>query len=281
MGLLCMGRFAAFSSFVVACSLVVGCGGSADGSADGSAAGGTLGSGGTTNGIAGTPAKDGAGAAVATGGRSGSAAGTLNGTGGISAASAPTSTADCGSFTPCGGNVVGTWNLVRFCIGTDAFGGTTSLPAECAGIVKSVDVNAAETFTFLADGTVTTDAQAGSMAMTYVYTSACLNATSGTSVTAENLVTTCSGLSVAFAAAGMTASAGSITPCTASGDNCVCNLLKDIPQNSATDTYTTSGSNLITTASKDGKVTRDTYCVSGNTLQIGSATSGAYIVFSK
>jgi len=239
MGLLCMGWFAAFSSFVVACSLAVGCGGSADGSADGSAGGGTRGSG------------------------------------------APTSTASCDRFTACGGNVVGTWKLVRFCIATDAFGGTTSLPAECAGIVKSVDVNAAETIAFLADGTVTTDAQAGSMAMTYIYTTACLSATSGTTVTAENLVTTCSGLGVAFVAAGLTASAGTTTPCTVSGDNCVCNLLKDIPQNSATDSYTTSGSNLTTTASKDGKVTTDTYCVSGNTLQLGSANSGAYVVFSK
>jgi hypothetical protein len=180
------------------------------------------------------------------------------------------------SFTPCGGNLVGTWHLETECTGS-----SSSSSVSCPGI--SISLGYAATYTFGPTGTFTFSSP-GSMSETVRYPAECLHSDAGA-------VLACADMSSAMQSAAQHAGDAGTSTITFTGGSCsadpsgicVCNESFTYSSTSGTGTYTTSGtkvtiSSLSGTGMPDagagdaGTSLPNDYCVSGNTLMI-QATS--------
>jgi hypothetical protein len=161
----------------------------------------------------------------------------------------------CGAFTPCGGDVVGTWTIKNMCV----TGGGAGAVEDCPGATSTFEgIKGSGTITFNANMTTTENvAISGSMKMNLP--ASCLMGATCAQVDA--------GLKAAFL--GDPEAPFSAVSCSGSG-SCTCNVTFKGTSMMSMDTYTISG-NKIT----DGEGEEQEYCVSGKTLNMRSSMSMA------
>jgi hypothetical protein len=198
----------------------------------------------------------------------------------------------CPAFTPCGGNVVGTWRLQAQCQPAD----TTS--SSCAGQTTTLapGTNYNATYTFTADGTLSVSFS-GTMNATLRYPAECLRSDAGLATACADLQKTMQSTVQATGDAGATSLLKdlSFTCATTSATVCECQESYTYAKLTLNGTYTTSGSRITASINSSSVLpdggTSDAgpgnaieYCVSGNTLTIGpgaGTTSGSVVVLIK
>jgi len=238
------GQFELLCVFVLAALTAgTGCGGSSSG----------------TGGTAGTPASGG-GSNVG-----GGSSGGKNGGGGAGAASS------CSALSPCGGSVVGSWNVTSSCLKLSGDMDVSLASLGCPKVPVVGSLTTTGNFTANADGTFTDNTKTTGSA-TFPLAPACLSISS--------VDRTCEQVSSIFEALGWATST-----CTTTNGQCNCTVTADqtggLGTLSSVETskgqYSTSGSMLTTDD------TISPYCVSGDKLTVGPqfpALSGT-IVFTK
>jgi hypothetical protein len=166
------------------------------------------------------------------------------------------------TFTPCGGDLVGTWTVESTC-------NVAAPPMQCPGVTVTISPNESGTLTFNADETFSMNLKIEETGTATVPAS-CL--TAGTSCSMLGGTTTAQGVTV------KTTCTGTLTA------GCTCSL--GVTGTVAlSGTYATAGSDVSLTTG--GTPTSPvSYCVSGSQLQLGSAVTGqpsnsTYTIFSK
>jgi hypothetical protein len=154
----------------------------------------------------------------------------------------------CLKVEPCGGNLVGTWNLTTGCVNTMAL--SSQFTALCPGIsVSGAHVSASGPLTF-------------NMDMTY---SAMLN--EGVSFTL-NIPASCNTSGASCAALGAAIVDPSIKSATCSGTtSCACSIVLAPIVTNETGTYTTAGTAAMLMSST-GTTNGGDYCVQGTELHL-------------
>jgi len=192
----------------------------------------------------------------------------------------------CPAFTPCGGNITGTWHLKSLCNASSPGDAATS-SSGCTSILPSVELGAGynATYTFASDGTFQVSAS-GTMTETAHYPLACYPSDASAS-------TVCSGIGTdekrswqGAADAGQIVSSPTSVSCNTQGsDTCTCRFDLTIFPLTESGTYSVSGSRLtITEAHSPGAggsaPTPADYCVVGNTLTLSdtSASSSTNVI---
>ena len=158
----------------------------------------------------------------------------------------------CGAFTPCGGNVVGTWSIQNMC----STGSVSSLIEDCPGATTSIEgLKGSGTVTYNADMTMVSNTTlTGTMKMNVPMS--CI------------MGGTCAQLdAVLKSLATEPDSPFSSASCTGSS-TCACSFQLKGTAEMETGTYSISG-NKITDSDGDAQ----DYCVSGDTLQLKSTMS--------
>jgi hypothetical protein len=165
------------------------------------------------------------------------------------------------SFTPCGGDITGTWTYQTSC-NVGALAGK-----QCPGATTSVPINASGSMTFNADGTfsevVTIDTTG-----TETIPASCLGA-----------LTDCTKLDQTLSDQGLTVQ---ITGCTGTASqSCTCTVSATGMLN-ATGKYTTAGNNFSLTVSGGTASVPSGYCVSGSQLELAAdPTNTAFSILTK
>jgi hypothetical protein len=163
---------------------------------------------------------------------------------------APAPSTDCGEVEPCGGDVVGTWNLVTSCVNGSAF--ASALGSGCPGATASAsNLHVSGSITFAAD-------------MTYSAT-AVQNVTIHLSVSASCLgELTCDEVGAQL----LEESSGDVQSASCTGrSTCTCTVVVSGPVVSAHGTYLGGGTTLQTIGQHRGFSSETTYgyCVQGGT----------------
>jgi hypothetical protein len=156
----------------------------------------------------------------------------------------------CGTFTACGGDVVGTWTLTNFCTVPDV----TDLPAECQNNISVSSSSGSGTYEF-----TETDYSSSLMlqfTMRWVFDNACVSALADQSVTMTEA--SCASLEQEYRDR-MTAQQVS---CSFAGGACLCDFLVSNAFNDA-GPYTLQGTDI-----DDGSAVPAHYCVDGDTLKL-------------
>jgi hypothetical protein len=172
-----------------------------------------------------------------------------------------------GTFTACGGDPTGTWDLVGVCVEGDLVAAnnaesSASSPA-CGSTVTAATIAGGGSVTYGA-GTVTFNATIET-AMSMVYTPACVSALSGGG--------SLNALTCSQQAASMDAGPNTAATCSYTGGNCNCTLTAT-QVNTSTRQFTVSGSTIT-----EGGGDSYTFCVNGNTMtQREQVTGDAYAV---
>lgn len=158
--------------------------------------------------------------------------------------------ASCLQAPPCGGDLVGTWRLLGGCVnGADL---TASASANCPArsVAGTVDISGTATFgadlsySFEAAQTITFFESIPLSCTTFA---SCSELQADRAMSSATLVTTCTGTTT-----------------------CDCISTTSVPNTAVTGTYTTSGTNVVLTASTSTDPKTDAYCVQGNTLHLMS-----------
>jgi len=167
-----------------------------------------------------------------------------------------------GTYSACGGDPTGTWNIAGMCtensvasILNEEYGSQAS---SCGDIVKSASLTMTGTATY-SSGTITYSTNTV-VTSTLSLLSTCISALAGSTVTVSASV--CSALQTS-----MNKSDGMSGTCSLSGSNCSCSLTQSV-SDSSSDTYTVSGS----TITEGGGDSYD-FCVSGNSMSERSDSS--------
>lgn len=162
----------------------------------------------------------------------------------------------CGTFTPCGGNVVGRWNITQSCISA-----AEMMTAECPGQqVDSSGLKMSGSTTFNADMTYAGQVTiSGSMSTTIP--ASCLMQ--------DGITVTCEQLNAFFQLSLQEDPEApfSAVSCSKAGSGCRCSFTFKATSSSEQGTYATAG-NVLTLTSSDGDAESSDYCVSGNKLQV-------------
>jgi hypothetical protein len=164
---------------------------------------------------------------------------------------------DCSTFTACGGDLTGTWNIASICqtITTDP--------------IKAVCPTGSTTYTYSPQGSYTFNGD-GTASSTLA-----LNATATVQLPAACLTgaTTCDSLAGPMKQGGGT----SVQSVTCSGNvstACTC-IMTMAAQNSESGTYKINGNSVVMTSST-GMTQTNSFCVEGNVLKM-QGTSGGYV----
>ena len=169
--------------------------------------------------------------------------------------------AACGSFTACGGDLEGTWELEKLCLDVDpAMFGAIDNPA-CSDFVQDVRV--------MADGmlTVTSDTLTFSgtldMDIDFRFSDACLQASAGDTTIKTN-AQLCSSLQDGLEEGAQEPDAA-ITSATCSAGAAACNCTASAPPQtiSSSGAYSVTGNTLM---DPDGETSE--YCVQGDSLTL-------------
>ena len=163
-----------------------------------------------------------------------------------------------GTYTPCGGDPTGTWNVKNACAQNDVASSMNNYLAsqspKCSDAVKSADATMTGTVQF-ASGTVTYDTKTV-INMNATLSASCL---SSQGVPIANAAT-CNAVASGMASQGVTGT------CTPSGSTCVC-ALTSTQTNTSSDTYTVSGSTFT-----EGSGNSYPFCVKGNSMTVQEST---------
>jgi hypothetical protein len=142
------------------------------------------------------------------------------------------------SFTPCGGDLVGTWSFVDGC------GLQGPPPPKCEGATSSFDLDVDGTMTFTIDGSYALQGTA-TITISETYPAACLPAETTDCAQLENKGVDCTGDAAV---------------------SCTCTDSEADP-NSEEGTYSVEGTTLTTHAGKDPATIAD-YCIDGDVLRM-------------
>jgi hypothetical protein len=165
----------------------------------------------------------------------------------------------CGKVAACGGDIVGTWNIVTACANASSSStSNTMCPNES---LQSTSLTASGTATFNADMTYSVDVTE-SLSETVIVPTSCL--------TVGTTTITCDELSTAFGGALATDAGAPMATCTSSGGNCDCTISLSGLSTHETGTYTLSNNSVVTTP-MGGTASSGDYCVQGNTLHLVSS----------
>jgi hypothetical protein len=171
------------------------------------------------------------------------------GTGGVNAGGAG-GAGTCGTVAPCGGDVVGSWQVIQSCTTL-----TGDLSSTCAGLTSIVNFMLTGTVTFNADHTYATT-EGGTYLQHYHAPPGCLPAGEDCAQYQQSLVSQGTFTSVAC----VTDSTGA----------CNCDLTAPAIVINQSGTYSSSGVSLTTTG--DGGTSTTPYCVQGNMLYQNAPT---------
>lgn len=161
----------------------------------------------------------------------------------------------CASFTPCGGNPVGTWQIQSSCaVGLDSALSTALGPA-CADAMHLLAADHQGTLTLSADG-IYSEQSTTDMEMESSFSLACVNAMAGSTLTAEQMPAFCSQYQTEMRASAQVTEAN----CAMSGEECVCNTVSHY-QFAGSGTYTVSGATLT-----NDQGSSMSYCVQNGVL---------------
>jgi hypothetical protein len=190
-----------------------------------------------------------------------------HGCGGSSGGGLVQATACTGTFTACGGDPTGIWEIQSICSEGDfvaAFNAEMAADfSACGSVFTSAKLAGAGSVTY-GGGTVTYDCTTR-MAMSLTYTPSCFSAATG-GLTAS--ASTCS-----QNATRMSNEPGGAATCSYAGENCSCDTTLT-KVNTTTDSYSVSGSTIT-----EGGGDSYTFCVGGNTMVEREQVSGnAYAV---
>ena len=158
--------------------------------------------------------------------------------------------ATCASNASCGGDVVGTWTIVRAC------NTTASMPPGCGAETYTVtDTAQTGTLAFRADGTVTE----------MIRTTGTFTLMSPPECLASSMET-CADVDASYKDLVRTGSSYTAANCADNAGTCVCTLMFDTTSDIA-GTYTTSGSTVTITSSGNAVAS---YCVTGSTMVLSA-----------
>ena len=185
----------------------------------------------------------------ATGGSGGSAGGGAGG--------AANPLANCGQLEPCGGNVVGTWNLAGGCVNETALTNSAMIDG-CPGVTLDVA-------NFTVSGTISLAAD-----MTYSAGNAMESFTMTESIPASCLMgATCSDLSDQFRLQVQADPMPGLSFVSCTGTStCACRFDAALLIMGETGKYATSGNSLLTTAAGATAGDSNDYCVQGSTMHL-------------
>jgi len=175
-----------------------------------------------------------------------------------------------GTYSACGGDPTGTWNIAGMCTENSVTsilnGDYRSQASSCGDIVKSASLTMTGTMTY-SSGTITYNTNTV-VTSNLLLSSTCISDLAGSTVTVS--ASLCSALQTS-----MNSSDGMSGTCSLSGSNCGCSLTQSI-SDSSSDTYTVSGS----TITEGGGDSYD-FCASGKSMseRADSSTYG-YAVLS-
>jgi hypothetical protein len=166
----------------------------------------------------------------------------------------------CGKVAACGGDLVGTWNIVAGCASVPMMPSIMGCPNASA---QNATVMASGTSTFNADKTFTSDTTE-TASETVVLPSSCL--------TTMGMTVSCQTLGQFLSGALQTDAGTTMASCNMSGSNCNCDISGTV-HTSSMGTYTTSGTSITTTA--NGTTSKSDYCVGpGGELHVIGGTTG-------
>jgi hypothetical protein len=187
----------------------------------------------------------------APGGRGGAGASGRGGSGGTSDAGAP---AEC-STRRCGGDVIGTWEIVESCVGSlTGVESCLGLEGDASGLKQT------GTITYDTDSTYTSTTSAtGSLTLTYP--ESCIGG-----IGCEELTNVLRD----------TAQAVEDLVCSAEGSACVCSLVYNQRTTTVSGSYTTNGGILLQT--RGNATSRADYCVEGDRLTLSSGPAQSYVL---
>jgi hypothetical protein len=177
--------------------------------------------------------------------------------------------AGCGSsgpscpatFTPCGGDIVGTWTYEAAC------GANPQLSMACPTATSNLGTSTTGTIAFTAGGTFTETVTVHDSG-TVTFPVACLTGiTSCAQLDASN---NASGLSIVSSGC-----AGTVT------ESCTCTIVESGTA-TLTGTYTTAGNDVTLTVAGNPAGTPSPYCATASQLDLAEGSStGSYALFSK
>ena len=179
--------------------------------------------------------------------------------------SSSTSGGACNAAVTCGGILDGTWQLDTTCVEGNlaaAMESSAGLPSACSNVFQSATPSITGTVTF-ANGSET-DNMTETLDATILYTSACVGAVAGTTVTLNASV--CSLLGPELVSQGDFSSA----TCTFASGGCSCSVASTSQADTTPQAYTISGHTIVYA---DGSDPMD-YCVSGTTLTTSGSVTG-------
>jgi hypothetical protein len=166
--------------------------------------------------------------------------------------------ASCGTFTPCGGSVVGTWKVTTLCLDF-----TTSTSTTCPDESVSEAIQPSGTITFTSSGTYSVAVVMNGSAK-FGYPSTCLG----------NLGMTCAQIDSALQKEGATDAGVSGSCASGAAGSCTCSEKVTNAASSETGTYTTTGSSIAMISSSSTSSQEPTeYCVQGNKLTLHSTNT--------
>jgi hypothetical protein len=163
----------------------------------------------------------------------------------------------CGKVQPCGGNIVGEYDITAACINTAAL--NMDVGIECPGsTIRASGISVSGTASFTA-------------AMTYSMTqtiAATLQMTLPPScLTMDGITLTCAQLDIAIQQVVSEPDSPFQSARCSGSSSCTCTFTLTPETQSESGTYTTSGTTLTLTSSTGG-ISADQYCVQGNEVHI-------------
>jgi hypothetical protein len=170
----------------------------------------------------------------------------------------------CGAAPTCGGALDGTWTITSTCIEGDPDRGLAAtadngnpVPAACNSLFQGFTVDVQGSVTIA--NNVETDNVTLTMSGKAVYSSACVSALSGTSVTLT--ASLCTALQSSLTSGGDFNSA----TCAFAGTTCTCDVVKSEVAPTTPQPFTVSGSHI--TYANPASTPMD-YCVTGTTMTV-------------
>jgi hypothetical protein len=163
----------------------------------------------------------------------------------------------CGKTVPCGGVVVGNWNINSECVNSEVL--TMEAAVSCPGATATISgIHVSGTASFNADLTYTMTTTASASAQETLPPS-CL--------TTNGVTLTCAQLDQALQAA-IAADPTSLQSAHCSGSStCTCSFTIPAQMSTTAGTYATAGTS-ITLSPAGGMVSSNEYCVKGNELHL-------------
>lgn len=176
--------------------------------------------------------------------------------------SASTFPGECGTFTACGGDPVGEWDLVSMCLyDVQALGNSGVDQPECQNVFRGVDYNVTGSFMMDASGNATIELSAN-MDFDFVYNQACVTALGGPQLTSAE----CASLEESLVQSTDSPFEGGA--CTFSPGQCSC-LVTYMPiMDSSSGTLTQKGDTLVNSSGE-----AESFCIKGDTLELTSTST--------